>query len=412
MITADMLPALDDVIGNIPLPPICKVPLQSQGVLLDIVHVIGGQYVVEGELLASSSTSSHKVYAPISGKVKNRQMIKTIDNNYNETLIIELEGKLNISGMGSHPHSWEEITRRTLHERMKKSGILENKHFPAPNSVKNTLQYVLINACERESFLCVERKLINSVTEKVMEGIAMLQRVYPKIDIIICVDDRDKKAIRAVMQLLQSHKRSWRVYILHQKSGFFYINDEILTDLVLKGAFGASRVLDASEILAIYESVVLGKPIIDRIVAVGGSAIKNPRYLKARMGVPIAQLIHECGGFVRIPQKVIIGGALTGKTITDLSSPLTFECSTIIALLDQHTGHARESTCIRCGSCTTVCPVNIDPYTLLMLLRRNDTEKANEEGVNICIECGLCAHVCPSRIPLLSIIKKAKENHE
>ena len=48
----------------------------------------------------------------------------------------------------------------------------------------------------------------------------------------------------------------------------------------------------------------------------------------------------------------------------------------------------KESTCLNCGLCSEICPVNLNP---LYFSDANYLIKVKEK----CLNCGLCSYICP-----------------
>ena len=46
--------------------------------------------------------------------------------------------------------------------------------------------------------------------------------------------------------------------------------------------------------LAIYEAVVEGKPLVDRVITVGGSGVERPKNLKVRIGTKFQDILDFC----------------------------------------------------------------------------------------------------------------------
>jgi electron transport complex protein RnfC len=64
--------------------------------------------------------------------------------------------------------------------------------------------------------------------------------------------------------------------------------------------------------------------------------------------------------------------------------------------------------CIRCGSCSQACPMNLLPQQLYWFARARSFDKIQDYNLFDCIECGCCAYVCPSHIPLVHYYRFAK----
>ena len=64
-------------------------------------------------------------------------------------------------------------------------------------------------------------------------------------------------------------------------------------------------------VIAVYEAVILGKPVMDRIVTVTGQGIKNPQNFDVLSGTDMAELIEAAGGLTDNVSKAISGGPMT-----------------------------------------------------------------------------------------------------
>lgn len=69
---------------------------------------------------------------------------------------------------------------------------------------------------------------------------------------------------------------------------------------------------------------------------------------------------------------------------------------------------SEEHTCLRCGSCVDICPLNLVPSMIASAVKYNDFETADKAGCMDCMKCGSCAYVCPSHIKLIQWIDIGK----
>ena len=70
-------------------------------------------------------------------------------------------------------------------------------------------------------------------------------------------------------------------------------------------------------------------------------------------------------------------------------------------------------TCIRCGQCNDVCPVNLDAQQLYGIVLNNSSTTHPQaalaaDALSRCIECGLCDEACPSNLPLTESFSATK----
>ncbi|MDR1618636.1 MAG: SLBB domain-containing protein, partial [Treponema sp.] len=166
---------------------------------------------------------------------------------------------------------------------------------------------------------------------------------------------------------------------------------------------GSLLILGPATLAAVHDAVKLKKPILDRYVAVGGSAIKRPQVMKVRIGTRIGEVLAECGGFIDKPKKIAAGSPILGQAVVDLDEPVVKTSYAVFALLEGQTGGTVERNCISCGECRAVCPVGLDPEELFKLVRGGRLEEP-APGASECHGCGCCEAVCPSRLPLSTVI--------
>jgi electron transport complex protein RnfC len=171
---------------------------------------------------------------------------------------------------------------------------------------------------------------------------------------------------------------------------------------------GTMLALGPATLAAIHDAVLLKKPILDRYVAVGGSAIKEPKVMKVRIGTRIGEIFAECGGFIDKPKRIGSGSPLLGRTVVDLDEPVIKTSYAIFAFLSAQIGGYERSRCIGCGECRTVCPVGLDPETLYKFTGGPNARDESLSRAAECHGCGCCEVVCPARLPLsTSIIRSA-----
>jgi electron transport complex protein RnfC len=163
--------------------------------------------------------------------------------------------------------------------------------------------------------------------------------------------------------------------------------------------------LGVATLAAICDAVAYNKPVMERYVAVGGMALKNPLVIRVRIGTRIGDVFEECGGFSSEPVKIAVGSPLRGKRVLDLDEPITKTTTAIFALSAEQIGGIDTVDCINCGECRAVCPVGLDPERLFKLALSKKDAEASREGALECHGCGCCEILCPSRLPLSSVIR-------
>ena len=147
-------------------------------------------------------------------------------------------------------------------------------------------------------------------------------------------------------------------------------------------------VQNVGTVYAVYEAVMKHKPLFERVVTVTGKSLKEPGNYLCRIGTPISQLIEAAGGLPEDTGKVIGGGPMMGKALTNTSIPVTKGTSGILLMRQEESTRKEYRNCIRCSKCVNVCPMGLEPYYLMVLGEHNKLEMLGGErtqGVGLVI---------------------------
>jgi electron transport complex protein RnfC len=158
---------------------------------------------------------------------------------------------------------------------------------------------------------------------------------------------------------------------------------------------------------AVHDWIVDHRPLVSRITTVTGDGIAQPMNVEARLGTTVADIVNFAGGYTDRAAHLVIGGPMTGKSVSTDRVPVV-KATNCILVLSQIPDHRTELPCIRCGECAEVCPVRLLPQQLYWYACADNEAKLRDYGLTDCIECGCCDLVCPSHIPLTADFRKAK----
>ena len=99
---------------------------------------------------------------------------------------------------------------------------------------------------------------------------------------------------------------------------------------------------------------------------------------------------------------------MMGFAFTDPETPVTKGTSGITVLTHEEIRKARMTTCIRCGRCADVCPMNLVPTKIAAASRAKNLNLARRYNIQACFECGSCVYICPAGLPLVQNIRAGK----
>ena len=398
------------------LPTIAVIPLlQHSGEPAKAVVEVGDA-VREGMVVGRSEGKGPAViHAPIPGNVVKSVSWRMPDGRNSPSLVVKLEGAFERLGKRRELFSWNGMSPADLQRTISEKGLVEmetsGRHLAdlladVRKSGEKTL--FVLNAVFDDPWLAAERVILRERAESVAEGIEIAMKVSGSSALAIAVAEEDLALASPVADFLSAHGLQVPIAVLDSK---YPQRNRRELEYSLRSCFKNSGIdyqsvlpIGVSTLAAVYDAVRLNMPLIERYVAVGGDAVKEPAVLRVRMGTRVGDAIAECGGFAEDPARVVIGSPLTGAAIFDLDSPITKTTGAIVAVGKAKIGGSVVRRCIGCGNCRAVCPVHLDPERLHKLIALGRYSEALAERAAECHGCSCCAAVCPSRLPLRSSI--------
>jgi electron transport complex protein RnfC len=411
--------------------PIIEVPLPSQLVLPITQHVgdpaqpvVGiGERVLKGQLLAApDGTLGAPVHASSSGKVIAIEPWP-VSRRYGDNapcIIIECDGKDEAIQRADPPVNFTTLTPEDLLTKILQGGIvgLGGAVFPTAQKLMQartcTIDHLILNGVECESFISCDDLLMRECAGEIISGAQILMHALQINVCFIAVESDKPDAIRALGEVLgeiQDDRIALKMVPTIYPSGGEDQLVQLVTNLeVPSGGLPSDvgcLVQNVGTAAAIHDWVVGNEPLISRVTTITGDGVASPINVRARIGTIIGDVIELAGGYTDRADQLIIGGPMTGKSVTTDRVPLVK--ATNCVLVSSHTPSSGPTLpCIRCGDCAAVCPVQLLPQQLYWYACADDEDKVREFGLIDCIECGCCDLVCPSHIPLTADFRVAK----
>jgi len=378
------------------------------------------QRVLKGEQIAvGQGALGTPIHAPTSGtivEVSERPLQHGVSHVNGLAIIIEpdgLEQWCALSGIQNYQSETPDVLVRRIYE----AGIIGmgGAGFPTPIKLNldRTIETLIINGVECEPYITADDRLMREHAAKIIAGTHILSHILQCDNILIGIEDNKPEAIAAMMSASQN--TSIKVITIPTKypSGGEKQLIKILTGKeVPSGGLPADIGIACQNVAtaaAIYDGIVLGKPVISRITTVTGHAAKQPGNYETLIGTPINHLLKLADVNFSELSSLIMGGPMMGVTLKSTEIPITKVSNCLLAAKhDEMLISAVEQPCIRCGICTDACPVELLPQQLYWFSKSDQFEQAQAYNINDCIECGACAYVCPSHIPLVQYYRYAK----
>lgn len=257
------------------------------------------------------------------------------------------------------------------------------------------LKINLILACcaDEDPYISGAAAVLRENTDAVMSGLVLAARAAgAKENKIVVETAREARWIR---------KRNPQAELI--LSGTRYPARALLKRR-LHAAGKKSAYIGAQACIALAQALDDGKMQSETVVTVTGDAVETPSNLRVRIGVPLQTLFDFCG--VNDRAKVVYtGSSVTGKTVTDLSAPVTASTRCLIASL--RVPKRNTYPCVGCGRCSRACPRGIVPWRILQEVEREKPDPLRMLNAQRCIRCASCSLVCPSGIDLAGAVSKA-----
>ena len=403
-----------------PVPERIFVPLSQHTGAPAKPVVNKGDEVKRGQLIAEPSAFiSAGIHSPVAGVVKGIADYPHPFGNLQPAVEIEPKEEQELDSGLEPIKNFENAEPEVLKERVKQTGIVGMGGATFPTYVKlspppdKKIDSVIINGAECEPYITADHRLMLEAPEKIIGGLKIIMRILGVKRAYLGIEANKPDAIVKLEKLIEEVPGA-EVVVLKTKypqGAEKQLIKAILNREVPSGGLPmdvGALVQNVGTTCAIYEAVVLGKPLIERIVTVTGSGISEPKNLYVPIGTPIQNLIEFCGGFAKRPGKVILGGPMMGLAQSDLKVPVIKGTNAVLVLGDDELDLTPAGPCIRCGRCARACPMGLVPSLIGSFVRRDRIEEAGELNVMDCMECGSCAYVCPAHIPLVQLFRYAK----
>jgi electron transport complex protein RnfC len=403
------------------LPPRLVVPLlQHIGAPCEPL-VSSGEFVKKGQKIGEArGFVSAPVHAPTSGKVTKIDNFPHPLGRSLPAIEIEPDGSDEWAGDIQGSEDFLSLSPDDLKAVIREKGIVGMGGAAFPTHVKlsppqgKTIDALIINGSECEPYLTADFRLMVEESDKVIQGMRIMMTILGVKTLFIAIEANKPEAIHAMREALGNESLA-KVVVLEVKypQGAekqlikTLVNREVPSSGGLPMDVGI-LVQNVGTAASIFDAVRFGIPLVERVVTVTGEGIREPKNLRVRIGTPISYLIEACGGFMEAPGKLILGGPMMGVSQYTTDIPVVKGTSGVLVFPATHVHVEGPQSCIRCGTCVRVCPMNLVPSGLALLAKRGLLDEAERHYVLDCIECGSCAFACPAKIPLVHWLRYAK----
>lgn len=379
-----------------------------------------GDNVKMGEIIGEADGFiSANVISSVSGTVKGIEKRLTSNGKNVESIIIENDYKYEtIKGFGKE-RDYRNLTTDEIIDIIKQAGIvgLGGACFPthvklSPKN-KEAIDYILINASECEPYLNSDNRLMLEETEMLILGLEIILKLFPNAKGIICIEDNKKEAYKQIQKKLENNMSISCVLTKTkypqggERQLIYAITKRKLNSKLLPADVGVI-VQNVATTIAIAYAVSKSEPLTTKVMTLAGDGLKDNVNIKARLGITYKQLVDEVGGLKEGANIYINGGPMMGVSLYDLNVPIAKNSSSLLCFREEPQISFKQTNCINCGRCISVCPENLVPTMMFKKAKQQDIEGFLKLYGIECIECGCCSYVCPAKLPLTEYFKMIK----
>ena len=380
--------------------------------------VAKGDTVKKYQLIAKASGFvSANLHAPTSGTVNgvvsvpgpmgvSAQAIEIVSDNLDEA--VEPMAAID----------WKNEDKKIILDRIAECGLVGMGGASFPTHVKlspppeKNIDTLIFNGAECEPYLTADHRLMIEQAAAILEGAAIVGKLLGVTNIFIGVEINKSDAIKE----LQQQADAFGIKIVPLRVQYPQGSEKQLIDAITgREVKSGGLPMDAGCVVqnvgtakAVYDAVVKGLPLIERVVTVTGEVVVNQGNWLLRIGTPVMKAVELAEGVTENPGKLILGGPMMGFSQRSFDVPVSKNTSGILLLSKEVAVNYGSGSCIRCGRCVSACPMHLVPCLLGCAIEGERYDLAAKNHIMDCIECGACAYVCPAHRPLIQHFRRAK----
>ncbi|MCB8998885.1 MAG: electron transport complex subunit RsxC [Bacteroidales bacterium] len=406
----------------LPVPPIVIIPVSQHIGAPAKILVAKGDKVRTGQLIAESGGFvSANIHSSVTGTVIKVDSFADPGGYRRLAIQIQTEAdewipEIDISDTII---SQLDLDSETIIKKITSAGLVGLGGATFPSHVKLSVpqgkkaKYLVVNGVECEPWLTSDHSLMLARGKEIIIGIRIMMKALKVEKAILGIENNKPDAIDLMTQLAANEKGISVValQVKYPQGGEKQLIKALLNREVPSGGLPIDVgvvAFNVGSVFAAYQAVQKNKPLIERVVTVTGKSLSNPSNFMVRIGTPVQALIEAAGGLPEDTGKIVNGGPMMGKAITNLETPVIKGSSGILIIPREKALRKPVMNCIRCSKCISACPMGLEPYLLMNLSERESFERMETEKVMDCIECGSCSFICPSNRPLLDYIRLGK----
>ncbi len=378
--------------------------------------------VSEGDLIGEvESGLGANIHSSVTGTVRNIGAAANPVSVSSPSITIKINPKAEPKAYT--PSEWKGLPREELLGRVRKAGIVGIGGAGFPTHVKLNpppeakVDMLIINGAECEPYLTTDHRVMLEHAHEVIEGAKIILTILGVNECHIGIEANKMDAIEVMRKSAgEASSDGFRIIVDALEVKYPQGSEkQLIQSITNRKVPGFGLPFDVGLIVqnvgttkAIYDAVVLNKPLYEKVITISGKGINRPANLRVKIGTRLSDIVTYLGGTRPDLAKVVMGGPMMGFAISTLDIPITKTTSGILFLTEDEIDTQMHSQCIRCGWCLDACPMGLAPNDIGVYVEASRAEDTAQFGVFECFECGCCSFVCPAKRPLVQFIRLAK----
>ena len=384
-----------------------------------------GDQVLVGQRLAEADgfVSAH-IVCSCSGTVKAVEPRRTLTGGMMDCVVVTNDGQFTPAADYTKREDVSGIDGDEIVRRVQEAAVvgLGGAGFPTHVKLKPkdpaAIRYVIANGAECEPYLTCNDQLMRTRAAEIVEGLELMLRLFPGAQGVICIERNKPEAIEAMRKACAGKPR---LSVLDLQTKYPQGGERSLIQVVAGVNFPLAKlpadvgciVENVGTIYAIQRAVIYREPLYAHVFTLSGEPVKNPGNYIVRDGTSFAELLESAGGLKEgvTLKKALAGGPMMGIALPSLDVPIQKQNNGLTLLAEDENEVAEEkmTSCLRCGRCTTGCPIGLMPQLMADAVEAGDLERYEKKLYGMeCMQCGCCTYICPAKRPLMQIFKQTK----
>lgn len=383
--------------------------------------VKAGDMVLRGQVIAEAGGFvSSPIHSSVSGKVKKIEPRRVAVGDLVNSIIIESDGEMKEAEF-QETANVTLLSKEEIIEKVKNAGVVGMGGAGFPTHVKlspkepDKIDYVIANCAECEPYLTSDYRRMMENPEQLVEGMKIVLQLFPKAKGVFGVENNKMDCIEKLRGIIKDDPRLEVAELMTkypqggERQLIYAVTGRAINSGMLPADAGC--IVDNVETLvAVYNAVRHGRPVMHRIFTVTGDAVNDPRNFYVCTGSNFQDILDAAGGCKTQPEKMIAGGPMMGFALFGLDIPVTKTSSALLCMTKDEVAACAPTPCINCGRCVDACPELLIPSRLAKFSDHGEKDMFDKWNGMECVECGSCSFICPARRQLAQSIKTMKKN--